>query len=57
MLDEKVFLKLNIKELKKLEKQYFDTYKTKRSNIDKANHLIEMANIIKRIEHLENKVK
>ena len=45
---------MNIKELKKQEKYYFDTYKTKRSSSEKAKHLEEMAKIIREIEKLEN---
>jgi hypothetical protein len=46
-----------LKELKKKEKLYFDTYKQNRSNLDKANHLEEMARIIREIDKLENKRK
>lgn len=45
---------MNLKELKKLEKTYFDTYKSKRSNKDKASHLREMANVIDQIDGIEN---
>ena len=43
-----------LKELKKKEKYYFDTYKQNRKNIDKAIHLEEMAKIIREIDKLEN---
>jgi hypothetical protein len=46
-----------LKELKKKEKFYFDTYKQKRNNIDKAIHLEEMAKVIREIDKLENKKK
>lgn len=41
-------------ELKKKEKMYFDTYKQKRNNLDKAIHLEEMAKVIREIDKLEN---
>jgi hypothetical protein len=43
-------------ELKKKEKLYFDTYKTKLSNKDKIKHLREMANVIEEIDKLEENV-
>lgn len=46
-----------LKELKKKEKLYFDTYKQNRSNLDKARHLEEMAKVIREIDKLENKRK
>lgn len=45
---------MNLQELKKLEKKYFDSYKTKRTSSEKALHLEEMAKIIREIEKLEN---
>lgn len=45
---------MTIKELKIKEKFYFDTYKTKKNNLDKINHLREMANIIEKLNNLEN---
>jgi hypothetical protein len=42
-----------LKDLKAREKMYFDTYKTKRSNIEKAVHLEEMASIIREIIKLD----
>lgn len=42
-----------LKELKKKEKFYFDTYKQKRNNIDKAIHLEEMAKVIRDIDKIE----
>jgi|JI10StandDraft_1071094.scaffolds.fasta_scaffold4642685_2 hypothetical protein len=44
---------MNLKELRVLEKQYFDTYKNKKSSEDKAIHLEEMAQIIRKIQKLE----
>ncbi len=44
----------NIKDLKAQEKFYFDTYKTKRTNDEKATHLEQMANIIRQIDKLQN---
>jgi hypothetical protein len=46
-----------LKELKKKEKFYFDTYKNNRSNLDKANHLIAMAAVIMEIHKLEQSQK
>jgi len=43
-----------IKELRKLEKFYFDTYKSKSKDMDKVKHLLEMANIIQQIAELNN---
>jgi len=45
---------MTIKELKIKEKFYFDTYKNKKSNLDKINHLREMANVIEKLNNLEN---
>ncbi len=42
-----------LKELKKKEKLYFDTYKNNRASLDKANHLIAMAAVIMEIHKLE----
>ena len=43
-----------LEELKAKEKTYFDTYKNKRTNSDKAKHLEEMAAIIRKIDKLES---
>lgn len=45
---------MTLKELKIKEKFYFDTYKTKKNNLDKIIHLREMANVIEKLNNLEN---
>jgi len=44
---------MDIQQLKKEEKRYFDTYKMCRTNDEKVKHLIEMSEIIKQISQYE----
>jgi len=44
---------MKLKELRLLEKKYFDTYKNHKSSKDKADHLEKMAEIIRQIQKLE----
>lgn len=48
---------MSLQLLKKEEKRLFDTYKSKRSNQDKINHLREMANVIEKIEEWEKDIQ
>jgi len=50
-------MKEELIKLKSEEKKYFDTYKTKRDNIEKAIHLEKMANVIRRIDEVEKQIK
>ena len=44
---------MSIKELKQLEKKYFDTYKNNKTSKDKANYLEKMVVIIRQIQKIE----
>lgn len=50
-------MSIDIKELRRLEKWYFDTYKTKRTSGERASHLEEMALIIRQIENYEKRTQ
>lgn len=45
-----------LQELKQKEKFFFDTYKSKKANLEKAEHLEKMAAIIREINELELKL-
>lgn len=47
-------LEENLINLKQEEKRYFDTYRNKRTSSEKAQHLEEMALILREIEKIEN---
>lgn len=50
-------IEAQIKELEQKEKKYFDTYKTKATEMDKVKHLREMADVIEQIANLKKQLK